>query len=300
MAGLGAAARLAERQYPARIAAEAFDVLAHPAQRGDDVHHPNRAGMRERRPLVGQVQVAERAQPVVDRHHHAVAEPRQLLAVVARRVARAAVEAAAVDVDQHRPLRRTVDGRGPDVQHQAVLAHAARLDVEHDQAAVGDGSAVRHLRRDLAVLIGVANAAPLRRRRRGHEAIGPGRVAAIAHALEHPDAAGRQATKPPLRRFDDWKDVALGDGPRGGWPQKPGRPKRSGANDDRSAVNHRRFPKFNAPLRVSQSQHIARTQSDQATPSRNHPASGALFRGKPRPSRRGPATYRRWRNLETI
>ena len=62
----------------AGIAAEGRDVVAHPGERGDLIEQPGVRGARElfARQL-GQVQEAERAEPVVDGHHHDVAAPHE-------------------------------------------------------------------------------------------------------------------------------------------------------------------------------------------------------------------------------
>ena len=89
------------------IAAEGRDVLPHPGERRDLIEQ-TRIGRRvlrfalERR----QMQEAERAEPVVDRHHHDVAAPGEARAVVDGLRSRAGGEGAAVEPDQHRPATR--------------------------------------------------------------------------------------------------------------------------------------------------------------------------------------------------
>ena len=232
---LGPAARLAEHQHPRRIAAEGRGVLAHPGQGGDDIHHAHRARLGEPRRLIGQVQIAEGAQAVVDGDHHTIAEARQGLAVEAWRIAGAAIEAAAVDMHQHRPLGARRQSRGPQVEHQTVLAHSAGLDVEHDQAAVVVDAAVGHLRRDLAVVQPVLDAGPGRRRGRRHEAVLAGGVGAVADALEHLHPTGGDAPHLALGGLDHRKDVGGGDRPRRSGGGKA--PHADGGGQDRSTMD---------------------------------------------------------------
>ena len=70
---------------------------------------------------VGEVQEAERPEPVVDRDDDDVAVRHELGAVVPRRVARAEDERAAVDPEHHRPLG-VVARRCPHVEVEAVFA----------------------------------------------------------------------------------------------------------------------------------------------------------------------------------
>ena len=93
---------LAEDGDVLRVAAEGRDVALHPLQRRDLVHQAVVADRLARPGGLGQRrvgEVAERAQPVVDgHHHHAVAG--EVLAVIDP--ARAGPVAAAVDPDHHR------------------------------------------------------------------------------------------------------------------------------------------------------------------------------------------------------
>ena len=69
---------------------------------------PSVAAVGKARVEPGEVEVAERVQPVVDRHHHDVAARGERMPVV-QRIGDAAVRiGAAVDVDHHRPLRARV------------------------------------------------------------------------------------------------------------------------------------------------------------------------------------------------
>ena len=103
---LRAAARLAEDGHVTRIAAEARDVVAHPAQREDQVQHPDVAGVGELRPAKRrEVQITERVQPVIDGDDHHVAAAGEPRAVGLDAVAGVARERAGVEPDQHRPPR---------------------------------------------------------------------------------------------------------------------------------------------------------------------------------------------------
>ena len=131
------AGRLAEDRDVVGVAAEAGDVVAHPAQRGDLVAHAVVAAVGVI--AVGEglvVEVAQRAEAVVDRDQHDVAAAGEVLAVVDRRRAGAAGEAAAVDPDHHR-ARRVVEAGRPDVEREAVfvdglLPGAEQFDAGHE------------------------------------------------------------------------------------------------------------------------------------------------------------------------
>ena len=148
------AGRLAEDRDVVGIAAEAGDVVAHPAQRGHLVAHAVVAAVRV--VAVGErlvVEVAQRAEAVVDRDQHDVAAPGEVLAVVDRRRAGAAGEAAAVDPDHHR-ARRVVDAGRPDVEREAVFVD--RLFPGAEQFDAGHEG----LHRAGAELVGLAHAVP--------------------------------------------------------------------------------------------------------------------------------------------
>src|SRR3546814_16416235 len=83
-------ARLAEQGDVAGIAAEAGGVLAHPVEGGDQVENPRVAGMGEALAAdVGEVQVAEDVEAVVDRDDDHVLARGEVGAVEARPVGRA-------------------------------------------------------------------------------------------------------------------------------------------------------------------------------------------------------------------
>ena len=108
-----------------RIAAECRDVLLHPLEGGLLVEQPVVAGGVVRRFLrqFGMDEEAEDVGPVVDGHRdHAFAG--HVLAVVARLRAVAVLEAAAEDIDEYRQFLVARLGGSPDVEVEAVLAHA--------------------------------------------------------------------------------------------------------------------------------------------------------------------------------
>ena len=110
------AGRLARHRHRGRVAAEGGDVVLDPLERGDLVEQAERAGAGP----VTDVEVAGRVQAVVERDRDdAVARERR--AVVDRVRARAVLEAAAVDPDEHGQSGRG-GVRGPHVQVQAVVA----------------------------------------------------------------------------------------------------------------------------------------------------------------------------------
>ena len=131
------------------IAAERRDVVAHPVQREHQVEHSRVAGIGKCR----QIQIAEQAQPMIERHHDHVAAPAQVGAVVQRARSRAARISAAVDVDDDRARPRGFRERRRDVEEQAVFglirlpnpAAARRAECGgFDDASPGRGRGRRH------------------------------------------------------------------------------------------------------------------------------------------------------------
>ena len=111
----GRTGRLAEDGDVARVAAEGPNVAGYPLQRGDPVLDGEVAAR------AGVVEEAERAEPVVERHHgHAALDERT--AVPVRHGRRPVEEAAAVDPDHDRLAGLRVQGGRPDVEVEAVLA----------------------------------------------------------------------------------------------------------------------------------------------------------------------------------
>ena len=156
---LRAAARLAEDRDVAGVAAELGDVVAHPLRARGPGRAADVARVRQLRPAeLGEIEVAERVQAMVDGDDHDVAAAAQARAVGLDLVAGAAREGAAVEPDHHRPLRVVAQPGRPDVQVEAVFA---------DRPAAG-----RRLRRDRTELERVAHAGPRRRRDRRQEAPG--------------------------------------------------------------------------------------------------------------------------------
>ena len=81
-----AAAGLAEDHDLRGIAAEAFDVVAHPFERRDQVHHARDARVGEfgRRAEIGEMQIAVAREAMIHGDDHDVAEACELCAVVIR------------------------------------------------------------------------------------------------------------------------------------------------------------------------------------------------------------------------
>ena len=157
---LRSAARLPEDHHARRIAAERADVVADPLERRDHVHDAADAG---RSKFLGsadrrEMRIAEARQPMIDRDDHDVAEQRELAAVVHRAVAGAGRPAAAVERHQHGALRVVVDAGCPDVEREAVFAHAAaaHVAVPHDHLRVVRSITRHRLRRDRPVAEAIA------------------------------------------------------------------------------------------------------------------------------------------------
>ena len=147
---------------------------------------------------LGEIEIAEDVQALVDGDHDDVAAPRQLGAVEQRAVARAEVNAP--------PCSHTITGRfapsptrRPDVQGQAVLAlrrgvgRAGEM-LELPAAAEADA----RLRRLRDVGERVAHAGPGCRLARRHEAAFSRRIRAIWDALEGGDAVLQRARSRPV------------------------------------------------------------------------------------------------------
>src|SRR5271154_1404491 len=97
---------------------------------------------------------------MIDGDNHYVAKFGELRAVVTRAVAGAGGETAAVEGDHDRALRAVVDTGGPDVEREAVLAHAADVEIPLDHHAVIAVQVGEGLRADLAVAEAFADAGP--------------------------------------------------------------------------------------------------------------------------------------------
>lgn len=162
----------------ARVAAEGRGIVAHPAQGGDLVVQAQirHEFVTER----GQVEEAQRTQPVVDSDHDHIAGLGQPFAVVDGLGCGAQAERAAVQPHHDRAEFVARIGGGPDIEPQAVLAHA--------QAAV-DGDEARRLRRDIAEVGAVADAGPGQRGLRRAEAIGAADARGVGNAAPHGDPA---------------------------------------------------------------------------------------------------------------
>ncbi len=178
-----------------RIAAKGRDVAPDPAQRLDLVEQTVVAGdavgrfpaqLRMRQP-------AQDSQAVVDGDHHH-ASPRQPGAVVDAQPARADVERAAVDPDEHRSMMRIL--RCPDVQREAVLAH--RADVIGVEVVCRDGGLVA----GRAERHGLAHALPaVRRPRRLPSGLADRRLG-VGKTPEHQQVPLRLALHRSHRSFD--------------------------------------------------------------------------------------------------
>ena len=80
------AAGLAEDHHVARVAAEGFDVVVNPVERGDQVELTDVARVRVFRAAgeAGEIEIAEQIQPMIERDEHDVAFLREPHAVVYR------------------------------------------------------------------------------------------------------------------------------------------------------------------------------------------------------------------------
>ena len=122
---LGAAAGLAIDHDVVRIAAEIGDVVAHPCERGDQIGHADIDRICIGRAAdLGDIEEAEHIEAMIDRHLHHIMMARHLRAFVRGQfIGGAEAEAAAMEVNHHRPLAG--QARRPDVQLEHVFAHVA-------------------------------------------------------------------------------------------------------------------------------------------------------------------------------
>ncbi len=191
--GLGPAAGLAEDRHVVRIAAELCDVALDPLQGQHDVGQAlvARAGVFGPAQLA-QIQIAQHAQAMIGGDHHHVVLAGQHRTVLSAAAARAGRVAAAVIVEHHR-LVLAAARRGPEVQHQAVLARRGLVDAI-DRAGV--------LQRGRAQLGGVEHPGPRRDRLGRLEAVGARDAGPVRHALVGVDAPGPRAAQPALGDLD--------------------------------------------------------------------------------------------------
>ena len=164
---------------------------------------------------LGEMQVAEGPQPVVDGDDDHVAAPGEGGAVVHRPRPRTGGEGAAVNPEHDRAQRLWFQAAGPHVEHQAVLAHRRFVAGEsvyeaHERGARAGVAGLRpglgrhgHLGRGWAVGGGVTDTGPRNRRGRRLESVAPTRVGAIGDAPEVEDPIGAQATDLPGSSLDD-------------------------------------------------------------------------------------------------
>ena len=120
--------RMSEHYGAPGIATEPPDIVAHPFERRDQVEHAGIAGMGiALAAKMGEVQMAEDVEAVVDGDHDDIAAPRQVGAVGDRAVRRAEVKRAAMQPHHDRPLGAVPQAATPDVQGQAILRFRRRI-----------------------------------------------------------------------------------------------------------------------------------------------------------------------------
>ena len=148
------ARRFAEDGDTVGVSAERGDVVAHPAQRRQHVAQPE-VGVEPatRGGELGQVEEAERAEPIVHGDDDHLAAAGQYPTVVERLARRAQDVGAAVHPHHHRlVVTRSGIRRRPDIEGQAVLA-LRRAEVDRDSGVDG-------LRADAAETGGVGDVGP--------------------------------------------------------------------------------------------------------------------------------------------
>ena len=182
-------------RHPAGVAAERADVAAHPPQRRDLIAQSEvRLDPAPRGGVAGEVEVAERAEPVVEADVDDLAGADEVAPLSAEVPRGPGAVTAAVDEHhdrQRRPVRR-FRGRGDDVDGQAVLPGG------HVRGDTGELALVR-LHRDLAERRGVAESLPGNDSRRRPEAQPTDRRRCIRNAAPRDGAAFTDAADDPTR-----------------------------------------------------------------------------------------------------
>ena len=278
-AHLPASARLAEDRHVAGIAAEARDVLAHPLQRGDHVEGAGVAGVgkafaRE----IGEMQMAEDVEPLVDRHHDHVVVCSKARPVEPRHVGGAERKGAAVVPDHDRTLAAVGKPARPQVQGEAILALGNRV-ARTRQA--GQFRPLLEARRELRRVPGpierIAHPGPRLGLLRRHETIAAAGRCAIGHASESIDPIDRSAA----------------DFPRGGLGDR-----RVGRNHARTAqaCQHCHTCRLRSPSQKRSTIEARHPIPPAAPPRRSAPRSGRSARcGGGARSRIRSSCRRRWR-----
>src|SRR5947209_2231505 len=193
--------RLPENRHQVRVAAEIFDVFAHPVQGGEDIQHSHAAGKSELGTSnLTQVSGAQHIQPVIDAHQYYVIFVGKIDAVVYCSRARTGRESASMQPYHHWPFAPVAQFRGKHVQNEAVFT-----------VFRSSRSTVHNLRRGGPVCKGVAHAFPLHRLCRWHEAVLASRCATVWNTFEDFDIIQRKA--PYLARRGCGNDV-IGAGRR--------------------------------------------------------------------------------------
>ena len=155
---LGAAAGLAEDRNIGRVSAEPFDVVPDPPEGGDNVIRAGIGGVGIFLPEIGQIEVAQDIQAVIDGHHHHIPQAGHVRTVIGGLLdGGTGLVAAAVEPHQHRP-GAAVQPRGPDVQVQTVFIHGP-VPVGHIQFAAG--AVVGHQGTDETIAGGILHTLPL-------------------------------------------------------------------------------------------------------------------------------------------
>ncbi len=202
---LAAAARLAKDEHVVGVAAKVGDVVPDPLQAELQIEHAREAaGGVARAAQLGQVQIAEHIEAVIEAHHHHIAATRQILAVIGLQLlAGAGREAAAVEPDHDGALLVVVYAGRPDVGAQAILARDAVVPLEDKSNLVEFPSCAGPLRGHRPVLHGTAHAGPrlgFGGRQETGAAVG-GRP--VGNTFERIDSLGRVAVHFAGRGFHD-------------------------------------------------------------------------------------------------
>ena len=208
-----AAAGLAEDGDVAGVAAEAADIVAHPFERENDVHHADVAGVSKFFAVLREIEMADGAEAMIERDEDDVAGAREAFAVVGGMLLPVAGdESAAVKPDHDGTLCVVVDARRPDVEAKTVFVLDAVVPVKQPGVFVVGPAAARGLRRDPAVLHRAANAGPWLGLCGSHETRGAFGAGAVGNSLEGVNADVRVAADFAGGGFDDVGFVGGDDG----------------------------------------------------------------------------------------
>ncbi len=155
-------------------------------------------------PWRGQIQIAQDIEPMIQRDHHNVAAPGQVLAVIGKQLLPGTGRiAAAMQPYHHRAFLAVANTRRPNIHTQTILALNAVIPREHESFLVVRPASARGLRRDVSKLARAADARPWLGRRRRQKAVRAFSRVAVRNPFESEDLVAHIARNLAGGRGDD-------------------------------------------------------------------------------------------------